>query len=158
MNERVNNVAFFAASDLEVGYPLFTGGGLHDTAMERVMETFAQLQSNLVPLSIQHNPISVYATQDSNHQNVSLLFVNKSSMPQSAEVNPVNDFLGLSPWHSVSISVGANSVIVLTLHRDGHAAEATYFSVSAQHDNTVNAVNTTTCGTKTDVLDTTIPC
>jgi hypothetical protein len=158
MNERVDNVAFFSASGVDTSYPLFTNDGLHDTAMERVMETFAQLQSNLVPLSIERNPISVYATQDTNHQNVSLLFVNKSNMPQSAEIDPVNDFLGLSPWHSVSISVGANSVIVLTLHRDGHAAEAVYFQISAQNDNTVNSVITVTCGTKADVLDTSIPC
>ncbi|HTK07794.1 MAG TPA: glycoside hydrolase family 44 protein [Ktedonobacteraceae bacterium] len=158
MNENVGYVSFFGASGVEAGIPLFSADGLHDTAMERVMETFANLQSNLVPMGIQRDPISVYATQNSTHQIVSLLFVNKSNTPQSAQINPVNNFLGLSPWHSVNISVGANSVIVLTLYRDGRAPIANYFQVSAQNDNQVNSVNQAICGKKADVLDTNVPC
>ncbi len=158
MNERVDAVGFFAASGVNTGYPLFTTDGLHDTALERVMETFANLQSNLVPLSISENPISIYATQDTAHANVSLLFVNKSNIPESAQIDPVNDFLGLSPWHSLSLSIGADSVIVVTLHRDGHAAEADYFQVPAQNENTLANVNHAVCGTKTDALNYSIPC
>jgi hypothetical protein len=161
LNQRVEFVSFFSASGVNAPYPLFDGTGLHDTPMERVMEVFAHLQDNLVPLSIQRNPISVYATQDDSHQTVSLLFVNKSSLPQTAQVNPANNFLGLSPWHSVTISVGGNSVIVLTLHRDGGTTEANYFQAPTTNDNTVGAVNYTACSDtqkKADALDPNIPC
>jgi hypothetical protein len=157
MNQRVDYVGFFSAGGVNTPYPLFSQDGLHDTDMERVMETFANLQDNLVPLGIQHNPISVYATQSDDHQKVSLLFINKSSVPESAEISPANNFLGLSPWHSLDISVGGNSVIVITLARDGDA-ESHYFQVAAQDNNKVNAVFNDVCGHKADVLDANTPC
>jgi Glycoside hydrolase family 44 len=158
MNQGISYASFFGASGVQSGISLFSADGLHDTAMERVMETFANLQGNLIPMGIQRDPISVYATEDTGHQVVGLLFVNKTNTPQSAQINPVNNFLGLSPWHSVNISVGANSVIVLTLYRDGRAPVANYFQVSAQNDNQVTSVNQAVCGTKADILNSNIPC
>ncbi len=88
MNQQTEYAAFFSAAGVDKPYPLFSQDGLHETAMERVMELFAHLQSNLVPLNIQHDPISVYATQDKGSQNVSLLFVNKSATTQLAQITP----------------------------------------------------------------------
>ena len=38
--------------------------------MLRVMQLFAHLQHNFVPLQVQHEPVSVYATQDDTQQTV----------------------------------------------------------------------------------------
>ena len=93
MNQQAEFVAYFSAEGVSQPYPLFNSDG-SPTAMYRVMELFSHLQPDLIPLQIQHDPISVYATQDDTHQTLSLLFVNKSSTNQLAEVTSQNQLFG----------------------------------------------------------------
>jgi hypothetical protein len=157
MNQQTEYVAFFSTAGVDKPYPLFSQDGLHETAMERVMELFAHMQSNLVPLDIQHDPISVYATQDKGSQNVSLLFINKSSTPQLAQITPQNQLFSVSPWHSLNISLAGYSMVVVTVTRNG-GATAYSFNAPTTSDETVAPLTYTICGNKTDALDNTIPC
>ncbi|MGZ3647049.1 MAG: hypothetical protein ACXVCM_24710, partial [Ktedonobacteraceae bacterium] len=86
-----------------------------------------------------------------------LLFVNKSSTNQLAEVASQNQLFGFSPWHSQDISIGANSIVLITLHRNG-GADAWSFIVPSTNDATVNSLQQTVCGKKTDPLGYGIPC
>ena len=156
MNQQAEFVAYFSAEGVSQPYPLFNSDG-SPTAMYRVMEMFSHLQPDLIPLQIQHDPISVYATQDDAHQTVSLLFVNKSSTNQLAEVASQNQLFGFSPWHTQDISIGANSIVLITLHRNG-GADALSFIVPSTNDATVNTLQQTVCGKKTDPLGYDIPC
>ena len=161
MNQQVAYVAFFSTAGVDRPYPLFTGNGLHETPMERMMELFAHLQHNLVPLAVQRQPVSVYATQDNAHQTVSLLFVNKSAMSQLAQISPVTQFATISPWRDLSVSLAGNSVVVVTLRRDGESdsyATAYSYIVPAHDDPTVAPVLYTICGNKTDALANNVPC
>jgi hypothetical protein len=110
-----------------------------------------------VPLDIQHDPISVYATQDKGSQNVSLLFINKSSTPQLAQITPQNELFSVSPWHSLDISLAGYSMVVVTLTRNG-GATAYSFNAPTTSDETVAPLTYTICGNKTDALDNAIPC
>jgi Glycoside hydrolase family 44 len=157
MNQQAEYVAFFSAAGVDEPYPLFTQDGLHETAMERVMELFAHLQSNLVPLNIQHDPISVYATQDKGSQNVSLLFVNKSATTQLAQITPQNEILSVSPWHNLNISIAAYSMVVVTLTHNG-GATAYSFIAPTSTDAPLPPLTYTVCGHKTDALENSIPC
>ena len=85
MSQQVEYVAFFSAEGVDTPYPLFSTNGLQETPMLRVMQLFAHLQRNLVPLQTQSQAVSVYATQDEKGQTVSLLFINKSDSPQQAQ-------------------------------------------------------------------------
>jgi hypothetical protein len=156
LNQQAEFVAYFSAEGVEPPYPLFNANG-SQTAMYRVMELFSHLQPDLIPLQIQHDPVSVYATQDDAHQAVSLLFVNKSSTNQLAEVSSQNQLFGFSPWHSQDISIGADSMVLITLHRNG-GAEALSFIVPGTDDATINPLKQTVCGKKTDPLGYDIPC
>ena len=156
MNQQAEFVAYFSAEGVSQPYPLFNSDG-SPTAMYRVMELFSHLQPDLIPLQIQHDPISVYATQDDTHQTLSLLFVNKSSTNQLAEVTSQNQLFGFSPWHSQDISIGANSIVLITLHRNG-GADALSFIVPSTNDATINSLKQTVCGKKTDPLGYDIPC
>ncbi len=157
MNQQVDYVAFFATAGVSRPYPLFTPDGLHETAMMRVMQLFSKLQHNLIPLPVQNDPISVYATQDDSHQTVSLLFINKSANSQLVEVDPANQVAGISPWQSQSIALAGNSIVVVTLHRGG-GADA--YSFSEQGGNSAAAAQLvhTVCGNKTDLMGNSIPC
>ncbi len=156
MNQQTEFVAYFSAEGVTQPYPLFNSDG-SPTAMYRVMQLFSHLQPDLIPLQIQHDPISVYATQDDTHQTVSLLFVNKSSTNQFAEVTSQNQLFGFSPWLSQDISIGANSMVLITLHRNG-GAEALSFIVPSTNDATISPLKQTVCGKKTDPLGYDIPC
>ena len=158
MNQEVEFVGFFSAEGVDQPYPLFTSDNAHQqTAMFRVMQLFSHLQHNLIPLQVQHDPVSVYATQDAAHNTVSLLFINKSGGNQFAEVSAQNQIFGTSPWHTQDISIAASSIVLVTLHRGG-GAEAYSFTVPAIDDATVNPLNYTVCGNKVDVLAYTVPC
>src|SRR5204862_3049540 len=98
MNQQVDYVAFSSTEGIDPPYSLFTADGQQPTAMFRVMELFSQLQHNLIPLEVQRDPVSVYATQDSTHQAVSLLFINKSSTSQLAEINSGNSLWSVNTW------------------------------------------------------------
>jgi Glycoside hydrolase family 44 len=158
MNQQAEFVAFFSAEGVNKPYPLFNDNGSYSqTAMYRVMELFSHLQHNLIPLQMQHDPVSVYATQDDTHQTVSLLFINKSGTNQFAEVSSQNQLFGFSPWHAQDISIGANSIVLITLHRNG-GAEALSFLVPSANEASINALKQYVCGKKTDPLGYTIPC
>jgi hypothetical protein len=156
MNQQADFVAYFSAEGVQQPYPLFNPDG-SQTAMYRVMELFSHLQRDLIPLQIQHDPVSVYATQDDTHQAVSLLFINKSNTNQFAEVSSQNQLFGSSPWQTQDISIGANSMVLLTMHRSG-GAEAFSFIVPGINDATINPLIQTVCGKKTDPLGYNVPC
>ena len=158
MNQEVEFAGFFSAEGVDQPYPLFTSDNSHQqTAMFRVMQLFSHLQRNLIPLQVQHDPVSVYATQDDAHNTVSLLFINKSGDNQSAEVSAQNQIFGTSPWHTQDISIAAYSMVLVTLHRDG-GAEAYSFTVPAVTDATINPLIPTACGNKVDALAYNVPC
>jgi hypothetical protein len=158
LNQQADYVAYFSAEGVQAPYPLFNADASYSqTAMYRTMELFSHLQHNLIPLQIQHDPVSVYATQDDAHQTVSLLFINKSGANQYAEVSPQNQIFGFSPWHTQDISIAAYSMVLITLHRSG-GAEAISFIVPRTDDGPINPLKQTVCGKKTDALGYEVPC
>jgi hypothetical protein len=157
MNQQVDYVGFFSAEGVNTPYPLFAKDGQHQTAMFRVMQLFSYLQHNLIPLGVQHDPVSLYATEDDAHQAVSLLFINKSSNTQLVQVSPANQVFGVGPWHSQDISLAAYSMVLVTLHHNADA-EAYSFIVPAIDDPNLHPLNHVICGHKTDALANYIPC
>lgn len=157
MNQQVEYVGFFSAEGVNTPYPLFARDGQRQTAMFRVMQLFSRLQRNLIPLGVQRDPVSVYATQDDTHQAVSLLFVNKSANAQLVQISPANQVFGAAPWRSQDISLAAYSMVLVTLHRNADA-EAYSFIVPTSNDPKLNALNHVVCGQKTDALANYIPC
>jgi hypothetical protein len=158
MNQQADYVAYFSAEGVQAPYPLFNADASYSqTAMYRAMEVFSHLQHNLIPLQVQYDPISVFATQDDAHQAVSLLFINKSGANQDAEVSPQNQIFGFSPWHTQDISIAAYSIVLVTLHRGG-GAEAVSFIVPRTNDGPINPLKQTVCGNKTDALGYDVPC
>src|SRR5947209_107929 len=157
MNSQVAYVAFASASDMDTPYPLFTTYDQQPTPMFQVMDLFSHLQHNLIPLEVQRDPVSVYATQDAAHQAVSLLFINKSSTPQLAQIRGAKNSFGSSSWNSLDVSLAGYAMVVITLHRTGNA-EAYSFIAPAGNDSSTAPVMHTLCGHKTDPLATTIPC
>lgn len=150
MNQQVSFVAFSPALGGNTPYPLFTSNGqlVGPTPMFRVMELFAHMQQNLIPLAAQRDPISVYATEDNAHQTLSLLFVNKSGLPQLAQLVPQGSSV-VSGWRSVSINLRAYSMTVITLHRGvgaGSTAEAYSYGVPAVNDSSTGPLEYTLCG------------
>jgi hypothetical protein len=158
MNQQVEYAAYFSAEGVEPPYPLFNNDKSYtQTAMFRVMQMFSHLQHNLIPLAVQGEPISVYATQDDTHQTVSLLFINKSGSNQLAHVSPANSAFGTSPWQSLDISLKGYSMVLVTLHHNG-GADSYYFDVPTVNDAAVSLLQQVTCGNKTDALAYNIPC
>jgi hypothetical protein len=158
LNQQADYVAYFSAEGVQAPYPLFNADASYSqTAMYRTMELFSHLQHNVIPLQIQHDPISVYATQDDAHQTVSLLFINKSGANQYAEISPQNQIFGFSPWHTQNISIAAYSMVLVTLHRNG-GAEALSFLVPRLNDGPINPLKQFVCGKKTDALGYEVPC
>jgi hypothetical protein len=160
MNQQVGYVGFFSAADVPTPYPLFAEPGQQETPMARVMQLFAHLQHNLVPLDIQDDPVSVYVTQDNTHQTVSLLFVNKSNSAQLAQIDPQGQFL-ISAWHHLDIALAADSIVEVTLHRGASSsnyASAYSYEVPAVTDPTTQPLLYTVCGQKKDQLASVVPC
>ncbi len=157
LDQEVAYVAFFSAEGVDTPYPLFASKGLQQTAMLRVMQVFSHLQHHLIPVAIQREPVSLYATQNDTQQAVSLLFVNKSPDIQFAQVSAQNQFLGGSPWHDLNISLSGYSITLVTLHRDG-GAEAYSYKVPTNGNSEVGPLNYTVCGKASDVLAKDIPC
>src|SRR5260370_38043670 len=125
--------------------------------MLRVLQVFSHLQGNLIPVTIQRDPVSLYATQDDAHQAVSLLFLNTSPVVQLAQVTAQNQFLGNSPWHDVNISLSGYSLALATLHRNG-GAEAYSYDVPTTTQSAVSPLTSTICGKASDVLAHDTPC
>jgi hypothetical protein len=157
MSQQINYVAFFSAEGVDSPYPLFTTNGLAETPMLRVMQLFARLQHNFVPLQVQHEPVSVYATQDDTRQTVSLLFINKSDTAQQAQVSTQGGFLlPVNSWPDVQINLSAYSIVVVTLHRNG-AAES-YNFVTPGDGHTTPALIHTICGNQGNTLASSTAC
>ncbi len=156
MTQRAEYVAFFSAQGVDTPYPLLTTT-LEQTEMLRVMQMYSHLQHNYIPVGTQRDPISLYATQDDQHQKLSLLFINKSSAIQSAQVSVKDQFLGLRAWPDTTISLFGNSLILVTLHRNG-GAEAFSYKVPTNESGGVNPVNFAICGNDPDVLSNDRPC
>jgi hypothetical protein len=159
MNQQVGYVAFSSAAGEGTPYSLFAANGLQPTPMLRVMELFSHLQHNLIPLEVQRDPVSIYATQNDNHQAVSLLFVNKSPSTQLVQVSAANSLFMTNPWNSLAISLMGNSIVTVTLHRNGTGSDEAYsFIAPASSDASTAPVIHTTCGNKTDPLANATPC
>ncbi len=159
MNQQVAYVGFFSAEGVPNPYPLFTENGTKLTAMGSVMQMFTHLQKNLLPLSIQREPVSVYATEDDAHQTLSLMFVNKSYDPQIAQIRPSTQFASFSSWPSQDVQIAGNSVVVLTLHKGQSSTSDAYnFVAPTKIDPQVKPINYTVCGHSTDPLSPYIPC
>ena len=159
MNQQVDYVGFFSAEGVAQPYPLFTENGTQMTAMGRVMQMFTHLQKNLLPLSIQREPVSVYATEDDARQTLSLMFVNKSYDPQVAQIRPSTQFASFSSWPSQDVQIAGNSVVVLTLHKGQASTSVAYnFVAPTTISPQVKPINYTVCGHSADPLSPYIPC
>ena len=159
MSQQVSYVGFFSTEGVAQPYPLFIENGKNMSAMGRVMQMFSHLQKNLLPLSIQREPVSVYATEDDARQTLSVMFVNKSYNPQVAQLSPVNSFASFNDWPAQSVQIAGNSVVVLTLHRgQSTSSEAYNFVAPTNADKQVKPVNYTLCGHSADQLSPYIPC
>ncbi len=151
MTEEVGFVAFFATKAVDNPRPLFTQSD-EPTSMYRVLQLFAQLQPELIPVTAERDPISLYATQDASHDTVGLLLVNKAPDTQLAQVRAENDFLGAHAWPDIDLALPASSITLLTLHRRSGADAYTYRpAADAQPVHTI-------CGHKHDALDRSVPC
>ncbi len=158
MDQQVEYVSFFSAEGVDTPYPLFSSTQPYaQTPMFRVMQLFSHLQANLVPVNVQREPISLYATQNNTHDTVGLLFINKGSVPQLAHVGSQNQIFGISPWHSMDVSIAPYSMVLVTLHRNG-GASAYSFDAPTVGEATTPPLTFTACGNKTDPLANTIPC
>ena len=151
LNQQVAYVAFSAASNFSMPYPLFTTDGQQPTPMFRVMELFSHLQHNLIPLEVERDPISTYATQDDKHQAVSLLFVNKSANGQFVQITSASNLFSISPWSNLNLSIPGYSIAVVTLHRNG-GADTYSFAVPASNDASTAQLVHTICGMKTNTV------
>ncbi len=108
------------------------------------MELFGQLQSNLVPLSIQHDPVGTYATLDNSRKTLGLFFVNKSAQQQVVQISTTDHIASFGPWHSQSVTLAPYSMVVLTMHRNSAQTEAVSFT--PKDTGTADPLATITCG------------
>lgn len=150
MSQQVQDVAFFSAEGVETPYPLFTESALQETPMLRAMQLFAHLQQNFVPVQVEREPVSMYATTDTARQTVSLLFVNKSPDSQSAQVNAQPALLPIGAWPQLTINLAPYSIVVLTLHRDGSASA--YSFVTPGNSGAPPPIVQTQCGQQSATL------
>lgn len=148
MNNQVEYVAFFSTEGVDSPYPLFTQNGLTGTAMLRTMQLFAQLQHNVVPLQDAQGPVSIFATQDGEHNTVSLLLINKTSESQHVAVHAAG-ILPFSQWQSANLTIQGYGMVVLTLHRGG-TNEAFSFSNQANSQQAAPDVQHVVCGSSID--------
>ncbi len=148
MNNRVEYVAFFSTEGVNAPYPLFAQPKLSETSLLRVMQLFAHLQNNLVPLQGQNGPISIYATQDGKHNTVSLFLINSTATDQRVSIH-ADSVLPLSAWHSVNVSVSGYEMLVLTMHRNG-SNETLRFSNALPAQQNIAELQHMQCGNNTD--------
>jgi hypothetical protein len=152
MNQQVEYAAFFSAEGVPNPYPLFSNAGQKETAMARVMQLFAHLQKNVVPVAVQHDPVDMFATVDDARQKVSLLFVNKSAGQESIQINPSSGAPLVGPWKALNASVPPYSIAVINLNRYG-SSDAYSFTVPTSNDATnltVNPLAYAVCGQNKD--------
>lgn len=158
MNEQVQYASFYSASpSIQNPSSLFALDG-SETSMGRIYELFTHLQDQVVPLTIQDDPLAVFATTDKAHKTVSLLFVNKTPLPQHAQVNASTLQYSTGSWPIQDVKVAPYSAVVLTLHRDSAQAEGYNFVPPTREDGLVQPVNSARCGARPDPVQSTIPC
>ncbi len=150
MSQQVQYAAFFSTEGVAYPYPLFTAQNLHATSMLQAMQMISHLQNNFVPLQVQRQPVSVYATQDSTHHTVSLMFVNKSSVTQLAQIDGASGSLLGSPWPSLNIKLTGYSMMIVTLHQNAGADAYSY--IPSANSNTTTPLTHIICGKKTDFI------
>ncbi len=148
MSNQVEYVAFFSTEGVNAPYPLFLQTKLSETALLRVMQLFAHLQTNLVPVQGQDGPVSIYATQDNTHNTVSLFLINKTATDQQVSIH-ADSVLPLSAWHSANVNMHGYDMLVLTLHRNG-SNEALTFSNSQSTQQNAPELQQLLCGNNTD--------
>ncbi len=148
MNNQVEYVAFFSTEGVNAPYPLFALPNLHETSLLRVMQLFAHLQNNLVPLQGQSGSVIIYATQDGMHNTVSLFLINKTATDQQVSIH-ADSVLPLSSWHSVNVTLHSYDMQVLTLHRNG-TNEALRFSNSLSTQQGTPELQSVLCNNNTD--------
>jgi hypothetical protein len=154
LDNQVEYVAFFSTEGVDSPNPLFLQKDLAATAMLRVMQLFSHIQSHLVPVQGTKGPVSIYATQDSDHAAVSLFFVNQTSHSQSISVQaesvlPWNWWQGTLPWSSwqgASLTLQGYSMAILTLHRNG-SDEAFSFDNVVSEQGSAPTVQHVVCNT-----------
>jgi len=142
MNQQVSNVVYFSAAGVNNPYPLIDAGD-NLTMMGQTMKLFSQLQSNVVPLAIQHDPVGTYATLDNSHKTLGLFFVNKSAQQQVVQISPSDHLLSFGPWHSQTVTLAPYTMVVLTMQRNSAQTEA--MSFTPKDSGTADTV-TVTCG------------
>jgi hypothetical protein len=151
MNQQVSNIVYFSAAGVNNPYPLIGADG-NLTMTGRTMELFGDLQGNVVPLAIQHDPVGVYATLDNSRKTLGLFFVNKSTQQQTVQISPTDHFAMLGPWHNQTVTLAPYSMVVLTMHRNSSQAEAESFT--PKDSGAADPLTTITCGSSADG----IPC
>ena len=154
MSQQVQDVAFFSAEGVETPYPLFTKAALQETPMLRVMQLFAHLQQNYVPVQVEREPVSMYATTDAARQTVSLLFINKSASSQPVQVGAQPALLPIGAWPQLTINLAPYSIVVLTMHRDGSASA--YSFVTSSNNSVTPAITQTQCGQQNTTPNSTV--
>lgn len=117
MSNQVEYAAFFSTEGVDSPYPLFFQHGLAATALLNTMQLFARLQKNQIPPQGIGGPVSVYATQDGEHNTISLLFINQSTRSQDISVQGGGSF---NPWREATLTLPGYALAVLTLHRGSH--------------------------------------
>jgi hypothetical protein len=158
MNDQVQYASFYSASPSVMNpTPLFALDG-SETSMGRVYELFTHLQDQVVPLTIQDDPLSVFATTDKGHKTVSLLFINKTPLPQRAQINPSTLITSEGSWPSQDVKVAPYGLAVVTLHRDSAQAEGYAFVPPSKADGMVNPVSSAICGARPDPVVTSVAC
>jgi len=145
LSNQLDYVAFFSTEGVDSPYPLFLQKGLTETAMLRTMQLFARLQSNRVPIPGAQGSVSVYATQDSGHTTVSLIFINKANVNQRVTVSAESLLPFFNPWQGATVTIQGYSMLVLTLHRSG-SDEVFSFSNSENAQQGVPDVQHVVCG------------
>jgi hypothetical protein len=158
MNEQVQYAGFYSASpSVQNPSSLFALDG-SETPMGRVYELFTHLQDQVIPLAIQDDPLAVFATTDKAHKTLSLLFVNKTPLPQHAQINASTLQYSSGSWPIQDVKVAPYSVVVLTLHRDSSQAQGYNFVPPTRDDGLVAPINSARCGARPDPVESTIPC
>jgi hypothetical protein len=122
MSNQVEYVAFFSTEGVDSPLPLFLQKGLTETSMLRVMQLFAQMQANLIPIQDTQGPVRIYATQDSGGNTVSLLFINTTDQARhlSVQADTSDNIALFSPWRSATLLIQGYGMAVLTLQRHGN--------------------------------------
>ncbi len=157
MSNQVEYVAFFSTEGVDSPNPLFLQKDLAETAMLRVMQLFAHLQSHLVPVQDAQGPVSIYATQDGSQTTASLFFINQTSQSQQIHVQaerilPWDAWQGLqawSSWQGASMKLQGYSMAVLTLQRNG-SDELFRFDNSISEQQAVPEVQQMLCSSEMD--------